>query len=79
VFTMKSEVVDRPSIVSDDLFQSVDQNIYERRLLTISELSCKFPQMSRTVLREIITIRLGCHNKFCATWVPKMVTGAHKT
>jgi hypothetical protein len=49
----------RPSVVSDDLVQSVDQNICERRQFTISELSCKFLQISRTVLYEIITVTLG--------------------
>jgi hypothetical protein len=29
-----------------------------------------------TLLYEIITVRLGCH-KFCARWVPKMISGAH--
>jgi hypothetical protein len=59
-----------PSVVSDDLVQSVDQKICERRWFTISELSCEFPQISRTFLYEIITIRLGYH-KFCArcSWV----------
>jgi hypothetical protein len=31
----------------------------------------EFPQISLTVLYEIITVRLGYH-KFSATWVPKM-------
>jgi hypothetical protein len=68
----------RPSVVSDDLVQSVDQKIYERR--RFKELSCEFLQISCTVLYEIITgqARLGYH-KFCATWVPKMLMGAHKT
>jgi hypothetical protein len=39
---------------------------------------CEFPQISRTVLYKIITIRLGYH-KFCTRWVPKMLTGVHKT
>jgi hypothetical protein len=56
----------------------VDQKICERRRVTISELSCEFLQISRTVLYEIITVRLGCH-KVCARWVPKMLTGRHKT
>jgi hypothetical protein len=34
--TMKSEVVGRPSVVSDDLVQSIDEKICERRRLTIS-------------------------------------------
>jgi hypothetical protein len=68
----------RPSVVSDALVQSVDKKISERQRLTISELSCEFPQFSCTLLYEIITVRLGYH-KFCARWVPEMLTGAHKT
>jgi hypothetical protein len=68
----------RPFVVSDDLVQSFDQKICERRHFIISELSCEFsPQMSCTLLYEIITVRLGYH-KFGARWVPKMLTGAHK-
>jgi hypothetical protein len=67
----------RPSVVSDDFVQSVDKKICERRRFTISELSLEFPQISPTVLYEIITIKLGCYN-FCVRWVPQMLTGAHK-
>jgi hypothetical protein len=42
MFTMKSEVVSWPSVVSDDLVQSVDQKICERWHFKISELSCNF-------------------------------------
>jgi transposase len=62
----------RPSVVSDD------QKICERRRFTISELLCEFAQISRTVFYEIIIVRLGYH-KFHATWIPKMLMGAHKT
>jgi hypothetical protein len=58
--------------------QSVDQKICERWCITVSELSCEFPQISRTVLYDIIRVKLGCH-KFCTRWVPKMLTGMHKT
>jgi hypothetical protein len=78
MFTMKSELVGRSSVVSDDLVQSVGQKISERRRFTISELSCEFSQFSRIVLYKIITVRLD-YRKFCARWVPKMLTGAHKT
>jgi hypothetical protein len=50
IFTMKSEVVGRPSVVSDDLVQRVDQKNGERRCFTISEPSCEFPQILFTVL-----------------------------
>jgi hypothetical protein len=71
IFMMKSKVVGQPAVASDDLVLS------ERRRFTISERSCQFPQISRTVLCEIFTARLGYH-KFCARWVPKILTGAHK-
>jgi hypothetical protein len=64
IFTMKSEVVGWPSVVSDDFVQSVDQRIYEAQRLTLSELSCEFPQISRTVLYEVMGLSLGYH-KFC--------------
>jgi transposase len=68
----------RPTVVSDDLVQSVDQIICERRRFTISELSSEILQISHIVLYELITVGLGCH-KFCAIWVAKMLTGAYKT
>jgi hypothetical protein len=55
----KSEVVGQPSVVSDDLVQNVDQKVCERLSFTISELLCEFPQISHTVLYEIITGRLS--------------------
>jgi hypothetical protein len=76
---MKSEVVDWLFVVSDDLVQTVGQNICERRRFTISELSCEFSQILRTVRYEIITVKLCYHHKFCASWVPKVLTVAQKT
>jgi hypothetical protein len=63
----------RPSVVSDDLVQSVDHKICERRRFTISEVSCEFSQISRTLLYEIIIVRLGYH-KCCARCVLKILT-----
>jgi hypothetical protein len=67
----------QPSIVSDDLVQSVDQKICERWCFTISELSCEFSRIPCTLLYEIITVRPGYH-KFCARWIPKMLKSVHK-
>jgi hypothetical protein len=75
---MKSEGGGQPSVVSDDLVQNVDQKSCERWCFTISELPCEFQKISCTVLYEIITFSLGYH-KFCARWVPKMLTGAHRS
>jgi hypothetical protein len=47
------------SVVSD-LVQSIDQKFFERQHFTISEVSCEFPQISRTVFYKIITVTLGC-------------------
>jgi hypothetical protein len=51
----------RPSVVSDDLVQSVEQNTFERRRFTISVVSCEFPQISLTALYEIFTVMLDYH------------------
>jgi hypothetical protein len=52
MFTTKSEIVVRPSAVTDHLVHSFDQIIFERRRLIISELSSEFTQISRTVFYE---------------------------
>jgi hypothetical protein len=63
----------RPSVVSDDIVQIVDQKWNcEKRFFTLTEVSCEFPQISRIILYDIIIVRLGYH-KFCARWVPKML------
>jgi hypothetical protein len=72
------EQSDQSSIVNDDLVQIVGQQNCERRRFTISELSCEFPHVLHTVLYEIIAVSL-CFHKFCTKWVPKMLTGVHKT
>ena len=44
---------------------------------TISDLSLHFPQISRTLLYDIVSSHLG-YRKVCARWVPKMQTEEHK-
>jgi hypothetical protein len=54
---------DGPSVVSYDLVPT------ERRLFTISELSCRFKKISLTILYDIITARQGYHKilrKMCS-------------
>jgi hypothetical protein len=67
-----------PFVVSDDLVQNVDRQICERWRFTILVLPCEFLQISCTVLYQIITVGMG-HHKFHILWVPKMLTGLHKT
>lgn len=68
----------RPSLINDDLVELVRQRILENRRFTITELSNHFPQISRTVLHEIVTQHLQ-FKKVCCRWVPKNLTPEHKT
>jgi hypothetical protein len=63
MFMMKSEVVGHLQRVLI-LFKLLTK-MSERRRFTTSKLPSEFPQISRTFLCEIITVRLGYH-KFCA-------------
>ncbi|GBO05538.1 hypothetical protein AVEN_64988-1 [Araneus ventricosus] len=68
----------RPSVVNDGLVAKVNEIIRENRWFTIRMLCDEFPQISKTVLHEIVTNRLNYH-KLCSRWVPKMLTDVHKT
>ncbi|GBM59277.1 hypothetical protein AVEN_66218-1 [Araneus ventricosus] len=68
----------RPSVVNDGLVAKVNEKIRENRRFTIRMLFDEFPQISNTVLHEIVTNRLN-YLKFFFRWVPKMLTDVHKT
>ncbi|KAJ4437194.1 hypothetical protein ANN_17329 [Periplaneta americana] len=55
----------------------VRQCIMENRRFTITELSSHFPQISRSLLHEIVIKHL-LFKKMCARWVPKNLTSEHK-
>jgi len=67
----------RPSVVNEDLVCAVEEKIRENRQFTITSLSLHFPQISRSLLHEIVSDELG-FRKLCACWVPKMLTEEHK-
>jgi hypothetical protein len=79
MLTMKSEVVGRPAVVSDDLVHNVHQKIVKDDVSQFHNFRVNFRKLHATLLCELITVRLGYHHKFCARWVPKMLMGAHKT
>ena len=60
-----------PSIVNDDLVDKGNNKICENCRFIISELLTCFPQISHTLLCEIVAERLHYH-KVCADLVPKM-------
>ncbi|GFV85502.1 uncharacterized protein TNCV_3773261 [Trichonephila clavipes] len=68
----------RPSVVSANLLNEIDENFPLLRNFTIFQLSERFSNISRTVLYETVTRTLG-YWKFCALWVSQMLTEIHKT
>ncbi|GBM92642.1 hypothetical protein AVEN_107058-1 [Araneus ventricosus] len=68
----------RPSVVNDGLVAKVNEKISENRRFTIRMLCDEFPQISKTVLHEIVTNRLN-YRKLCSRWVPKMFMDVHRT
>ena len=59
----------RPSVVNEDLVRAVEEKIRENRRFTIT-LSLHFPQISRSLLHEIVSDNLK-FRKLYARWVPK--------
>ena len=47
--------IGRPSLVSDDLVRRVNERVRDDRRFTISDLSLHFPQISRTLLYDILS------------------------
>ncbi|KAG5319572.1 SETMR methyltransferase, partial [Pseudoatta argentina] len=67
----------RPSILTDDIVEKIENALRDDRRLTVDELSAMFPQISRSLLHETITETLG-YRKLSARWVPKQLTDQHK-
>jgi len=55
----------------------LNERVRDDRRFTISDLSLHYPQISRTLLYDIVSSHLG-YWKVCARWVPKMLTEEHK-
>jgi len=45
----------RSSLVNDDLVRKVNERVRDDRRFTISDLSLHFPQISRTLLYDIVS------------------------
>ena len=45
----------RPSLVNDDMVRKVNERVGDDRRFTISDLSLHFPQISRTLLYDIVS------------------------
>ena len=60
----------RPSVITDALKQKVNGIIREYRHFTISEVYEQCPEVSRTVVCEIVTEHLQ-YRKIFARWLPR--------
>lgn len=63
----------RPSLIDEDLIAAVNAKIMENRRFTITTLSLQIPQISRSLLHEVVSEKLK-FRKLCARWVPHNLT-----
>jgi hypothetical protein len=64
-------------VVNEYLVRAVEEEIQENRRFIISSLSLHFPQISQSLLHEIVSDKL-CFWKLCSRWMPKMLTEGQK-
>ena len=64
--------------MSYELLQEFEEDILANRSVTIRGLHHLIPEVSKTTIHEAVTENLG-YRKFCARWVPKVLTGVHRT
>ncbi|KAJ4432569.1 hypothetical protein ANN_21192 [Periplaneta americana] len=67
-----------PSLITEDLKTKVYDRILQDRRTSLDELHIAFPDISRSLLGEIVSQHLGYH-KICAQWVPRQLRDQHKT
>ncbi|KAJ4433931.1 hypothetical protein ANN_16250 [Periplaneta americana] len=68
----------RPSLITEDLKTKVNDRILQDRHTSFDKLHIAFPDISRSLLGEIVSQHLGYH-KICARWVPRQLNDQHKT
>jgi len=62
---------------NEDLVRAVEEKIRKNRRFTITSLSLHFPQISLSLLHEIVSDKVK-FRKLCAQWVPKMLMEERK-
>ncbi|GFY11564.1 histone-lysine N-methyltransferase SETMAR [Trichonephila clavipes] len=67
----------RPSVITDDLVNALDEKIREDRRFTISTLALEFPNVGRTTLHKVVSEKLK-FRKLCARCVPRLLSKEHK-
>jgi hypothetical protein len=66
----------RLSVITDELTKRVDDHIRANRRFTTDELHEAFPEVSHSVIYEIVIERLR-YVKICARWVPRGQRDCH--
>jgi len=61
----------RPSLVNDDLVRKVNETVRDDRRFTISDLSLHFPQISRTLLYDIVSSQTAAFYEGIQKLVPR--------
>ena len=67
----------RPSVITDDLVNAVDEKGREDRRFTISTLTLEYPYVGRSTLHKIVSEKLK-FRKLCTCWVPTLLTEKNK-
>jgi len=67
----------RLSVVNEDLVRAFEEKIRDNRRFTITSLSLHFPQISWSLLHQIVSVRVK-FQKMYANCVLKMLTDEHK-
>jgi len=67
----------RLSVVNEDLVRAFEERIRENRQFSITALSLQVPQISWSLLHQIVSDKVNFW-KLYANWVPKMLTEEHK-
>lgn len=67
----------RPSVVTDEIVAEIDNAVRKDRRSTLDELHLSFPDISRSLIHEIVSEKLD-FRKVCARWVPRELTPEHK-
>ena len=67
----------RPSVITDALKQKMNRIIRENRHFTISEVYEQCPEVSRTVVYEIVTKHLQ-YRKICPCWIARRPSGTRR-
>jgi transposase len=55
----------RPSLITEDFKKQIDEQIRQDRSSTLDEMHEKFPQITRSVLHEILSKHLGYKKNLC--------------